>query len=222
MRDGDSPDRSETLKDLLSDPIVWLVMKSDRVTSEQLSKILKAASRKLQRDPDPARMHEGDRRADLYRPGVGIMLLNARNEVLVGRRNDLRDVAWQMPQGGIDEGENARQAVYRELREEIGSDAAVILAETEDWLYYDLPTDLARTAWNGRWLGQRQKWFVMRFKGRDADITVDTERPEFSEWKWVRIDDLDGLAVSFKRNVYLSLAAEVEGVIAPRPESPPP
>jgi len=217
---GNSPGSNEILEELLSDPIVWLVMKSDRVTREEVSEVLRNAGRKLQADPENTRMYEGDRRAGSYRPGVGVMLLNARNEVLVGRRIDLRDAAWQMPQGGIDEGESPHQAVYRELKEEIGSDYADILAETKDWLYYDLPNDLARRAWNGRWLGQRQKWFVMRFKGVDADISVDTEHPEFSEWKWVKIEDLDALVVSFKRNVYLSLVAEVGGAIARPPEPP--
>jgi putative (di)nucleoside polyphosphate hydrolase len=143
-----------------------------------------------------------------YRPGVGIMLLNDHDEVLVGRRNDVPDEEWQMPQGGIDEGEDPRATAFRELKEEIGTDQAEIVAESRSWLRYDLPEDLIGKAWGGRWRGQRQKWFVMRFTGTDADITVDTEHPEFAAWKWVPVEQLPSLIVSFKRQVYVNLLAE--------------
>lgn len=143
-----------------------------------------------------------------YRPGVGIMLLNDLGEVLVGRRNDVPDEEWQMPQGGIDAGEDPRIAALRELKEEIGIDSAEIIGESRGWLSYDLPEELISQAWDGRWRGQRQKWFVMRLTGRDADVTVDTEHPEFSAWKWIPVEQLPRMVVSFKRQVYVNLLAE--------------
>lgn len=143
-----------------------------------------------------------------YRPCVGIMLLNRRGEVFVARRNDVPGEAWQMPQGGIDGGEDPREAAMRELREEIGTDKADILAESKTWLRYDLPKELMGKTWDKPWRGQRQKWFVMRFHGSDADIDLDTEHPEFSAWKWVSVSELPGLVVSFKRQVYLDLLSE--------------
>ena len=143
-----------------------------------------------------------------YRSGVGVMLLNGHGEVFVARRIDMPDEAWQMPQGGIDEGEEPRQAALRELREEIGTDKAEIIAESKAWLHYDLPDEIRRTTWQGRWCGQRQKWFIMRFRGTDADINLATEHPEFGAWTWVPVRDLPALVVSFKRQVYIDLLAE--------------
>jgi putative (di)nucleoside polyphosphate hydrolase len=143
------------------------------------------------------------------------MLLNARNEVFVGRRVDVEHEAWQMPQGGIDEAESPRDAALRELKEEIGVESADVLAESKNWLYYDLPTDLVGKFWDGRWRGQRQKWFLMRLKGAETEINIDTDHPEFSSWKWVAIDELGSLVVSFKRNTYLSVIAEFRDVIDP-------
>lgn len=143
-----------------------------------------------------------------YRPGVGIMLLNDHGEVLVACRNDVSGQSWQMPQGGIEEGEDPRVTAFRELREEIGTDKAEIVAESEGWLRYDLPEELIGKTWEGRWRGQRQKWYVMRFTGRDADITIDTEHPEFRAWKWVPAEQLPSVVVSFKRQVYVHLLAE--------------
>jgi putative (di)nucleoside polyphosphate hydrolase len=143
-----------------------------------------------------------------YRPCVGIMLLNRRGEIFVARRIDIATEAWQMPQGGIDEGEDLRAAAFRELKEEIGTDKAEILAESKGWLRYDLPAELLKTARHGPWRGQRQKWFVMRFTGEDSDINLATEHPEFSAWKWVDVRELPGLIVSFKRQVYLDLVSE--------------
>ncbi|RME64759.1 MAG: RNA pyrophosphohydrolase, partial [Alphaproteobacteria bacterium] len=113
-----------------------------------------------------------------YRPGVGIMLLNARGDVFTGRRIDTQVEAWQMPQGGIDEGESPRQAAFRELAEEIGTDKARVLSETVDWLVYDLPPELMGKVWGGKYRGQRQKWFAMLFEGSDADIDLATAHPE--------------------------------------------
>lgn len=143
-----------------------------------------------------------------YRPCVGIMLLNHAGDVFVARRNDIPDDAWQMPQGGIDEGEDPRAAAFRELREEIGTDAAEIIAESKTWLRYDLPKEILDKARDKRWRGQQQKWFVMRFMGSDADINLETEHPEFSAWKWIPVNELPGLVVSFKRHVYLDLLSE--------------
>lgn len=150
--------------------------------------------------------------ADLpfYRPAVGIMLLNPAGLAFVGRRIDMPAglAAWQMPQGGIDPGETPRQAAFRELAEEVGTGKAEILAETHGWLHYDLPSDIASRMWKGRWRGQRQKWFLMRFTGTDADIDLATGHPEFDAWEWVEPAQLPELIVPFKRQLYRDLLAE--------------
>jgi putative (di)nucleoside polyphosphate hydrolase len=120
-----------------------------------------------------------------------------------------------MPQGGIDEGEKTSTAAFRELKEEIGTGNAEILAESRGWLSYDLPAELIATARHGPWQGQRQKWFVMRFKGSDADINIMTGEPEFSAWKWVSIEQLPDLIVPFKRHVYLSVLNEFRAPAGP-------
>jgi putative (di)nucleoside polyphosphate hydrolase len=125
--------------------------------------------------------------------------------VLVARRIDMVSEAWQMPQGGIDEGESPLDAAFRELEEEIGTAKAELLAEAEEWLNYDLPCDLVPLLWNGRFRGQTQKWFAMRFTGADADIDIETEEPEFLEWKWTDLETLPSLIVPFKRNLYAEL-----------------
>jgi putative (di)nucleoside polyphosphate hydrolase len=143
-----------------------------------------------------------------YRPCVGIMLLNRRGEVLVARRSDVPGEAWQMPQGGIHEGEEPVAAAIRELTEEIGTDRVEILAESKNWLTYDLPAELIERARHLGWLGQRQRWFIMRFTGNDRDINLAAEHAEFSAWKWVPVRELPHLIVSFKRQVYIDLLAE--------------
>ena len=143
-----------------------------------------------------------------YRPGVGIMLLNAANEVFVAKRIDMTSEAWQMPQGGIDEGEDPRTTALRELEEEIGTCKASIIAESREWLVYDLPEHLVPIIWHGRFRGQRQKWFLMRFEGTDADINIATEHPEFSEWKWVAMETLPDVIVPFKRQLYVDIVEE--------------
>jgi putative (di)nucleoside polyphosphate hydrolase len=140
-----------------------------------------------------------------YRPAVGIMLLNAHGQVFVAQRIDTTPEAWQMPQGGIDEGEEPATAALRELKEEIGTARARIIAEYDDWLSYDLPDELVGKVWNGRYRGQRQKWFVMRFLGHDDEIDLDTRHPEFCAWKWADMADLPDLIVPFKRPIYQEL-----------------
>lgn len=139
-----------------------------------------------------------------YRPCVGVMLANADGHVFVGQRIDSDAAAWQMPQGGIDPGEEPRDAALRELWEETGvhPDLVSITAETDGWIPYDLPHDLVPRIWKGRYRGQEQKWFLMRFQGRDEDVNITTEHPEFSEWRWLAPDQLVDNIVPFKRSVY--------------------
>jgi putative (di)nucleoside polyphosphate hydrolase len=159
-----------------------------------------------------------------YRPGVGIMLLNREGSVFVGRRIDMPAglSAWQMPQGGIDRGETPREAAIRELHEEIGTDRAEILGETEGWLHYDLPPDIVGNPWRGRYRGQRQKWFAMRFTGVDGDIDpAATEHPEFDAWEWVRAERLPELIVPFKRALYVAVLDELRRYCGPAfPDTP--
>ena len=145
-----------------------------------------------------------------YRRGVGIMLLNARDEVFVARRIDMPSDAWQMPQGGIDQGERPIEAAWREMAEEIGTANAKLLAKSRGWLRYDLPADLAAVLWQGRYRGQEQKWFAFRFTGADSDINIDTDHPEFSAWRWAAMATLPELIVPFKRQLYIDIIAQFE------------
>jgi len=152
-----------------------------------------------------------------YRPGVGIMLLNRHSQVFVAQRIDMPSAAWQMPQGGIDKGEIPLDAAWRELKEETGTDKAEVVGESRDWHRYDLPVELVPKLWRGRFRGQTQKWFVFRFLGRDEDIDIATEKPEFSDWKWAEMADLPDLIVPFKRTLYLRLVDEFEGFAPGQP-----
>lgn len=143
-----------------------------------------------------------------YRPGVGIMLINADNNVFVARRIDTTAEAWQMPQGGIDEGEEPYECALRELKEETGVSQAALIGESKDWLCYDLPDELIPQIWGGRYRGQRQKWFLMRLEAGDDHINIATEEPEFLDWKWVQLDEVPQLIVPFKRTLYHRLVEE--------------
>jgi putative (di)nucleoside polyphosphate hydrolase len=149
-----------------------------------------------------------------YRPGVGIMLLSRGDLVFIGRRIYMPAglAKWQMPQGGIDIGETPRQAALRELREEIGTDRALILAESRGWFDHDVPDEIAQGIMGGRYRGNRQKWFAMRFTGADTDINLATRHPEFDAWQWVSPERLPELIVPFMRRVYLDILAEFHGL----------
>lgn len=146
----------------------------------------------------------------LYRRGVGVMLLNRDKRVFVGRRIDNTDEAWQMPQGGIDEGEEPWASALRELEEETGIPPHLVIriSECAERLRYDLPPELKGKLWGGKWKGQIQDWYLCRFFGRDSDVNIATEHPEFSEWKWVEPAELPELIVPFKRDLYRRLLAE--------------
>jgi putative (di)nucleoside polyphosphate hydrolase len=142
-----------------------------------------------------------------YRPCVGIMLFNQDGEVFVGKRIDQTVEGWQTPQGGIDKGETPREAVLRELQEEVGTGKAEIIGEMEDWITYDLPPHLVGVAFHGKYRGQRQKWFALRFTGSDADIDLAAHEPEFSAFQWVSLEALPALIVPFKRETYKAVIA---------------
>jgi putative (di)nucleoside polyphosphate hydrolase len=142
-----------------------------------------------------------------YRPCVGIMLFNADGKVFVGKRLDQTVESWQMPQGGIDKGETPKEAALRELMEEVGTKKAEILAEMDDWVTYDLPEHLVGIAFHGKYKGQRQKWFALRFTGKESDIDLTAHDPEFSSYRWVTLAELPDLIVPFKRETYRSVIA---------------
>ncbi|MGE4062215.1 MAG: RNA pyrophosphohydrolase [Rhodospirillaceae bacterium] len=154
-----------------------------------------------------------------YRRGVGIVLVNARGRVFVAERIDTPG-AWQMPQGGIDKNETPRQAALRELREETGTTAAKIIAVTRNWLRYDFPAELtSRKGWIAKYRGQEQKWFLMKFAGRDEEIDIAGEQPEFSAWTWAKLEDVPEMIVGFKRDIYKKVVeAFKDDVAALRPK----
>ncbi|MCE8438469.1 RNA pyrophosphohydrolase [Rhodovulum sulfidophilum] len=149
-----------------------------------------------------------------YRPGVGIMLVNGEGKVFVGQRKDWAEPAWQMPQGGIDKGEEPETALLRELWEETGvtADLVEILARTDDWIHYDLPSELVGRVWKGKYRGQKQLWYLLRFLGGDDQVNIATEHPEFEAWTWIDAEALVAHIVPFKRALYERVVAE----LAPR------
>lgn len=148
-----------------------------------------------------------------YRRGVGIVLLNARNKVFVAQRLDSPEPAWQFPQGGIDHGEDPLLAAKRELVEETGVTSAELIAETPDWLRYDLPVELVPKVWKGRYRGQEQKWYAFRFTGQDSEIRIDGEHPEFSAWRWADLREAPSLIVEFKRPLYEAVVQAFEHLV---------
>ena len=148
-----------------------------------------------------------------YRLCVGVMLLNAQGCTFAGWRKGMRRSAWQMPQGGINKGESPRNAALRELAEETGVQAVDILGESDDWHHYELPRAISGKAWRGRYRGQKQKWFAMRFLGQDSDVNLETHHPEFEDWRWIEPERLPELVVSFKRAVYEAVIEEFRPII---------
>ena len=152
-----------------------------------------------------------------YRACAGIMLVNMDGQVFVGQRIDKapENDAWQMPQGGIDKGETPREAALRELTEETGIsvDLVDVIAESAEEHYYDLPKELMGKIWGGKYRGQRQTWFLMRFKGEDSDVDIATEHAEFSKWQWVSPAQLPQMIVPFKKRLYEAVVAEFEALV---------
>jgi len=161
----------------------------------------------------PAAAARSARPGPEYRHGVGVMLLNRNGLVFAAERIDTPG-AWQMPQGGIDAGEAPVAAARRELAEETGIESATFLAESRGWLSYDLPADLRAKVWNGRYVGQAQKWFALRFDGADAEIRIGGAHAEFSAWQWLAPERLPALIVGFKKPLYETVLAEFAPVIA--------
>ena len=149
-----------------------------------------------------------------YRSNVGIMMVNEKGYVFVGQRLDNNQNAWQMPQGGIDAGEDPETAAYRELLEETGVKKQDVrfVASSSRWLSYDLPEDLIPILWNGKFRGQKQKWFLFKFLGEDRDINIATEHPEFSKWKWISKENLLKEIVPFKKSVYENVLKEFKNI----------
>ena len=137
-----------------------------------------------------------------YRKGVGIFLLNKNKQVWVGKRLDVKNDFWQMPQGGIDSGESEKEAMMRELLEEIGTNNIKIIGTSKEWLSYNIPKELVRKIWKGRYLGQSQKWFACRFVGKENEINLNTRNPEFTDWKWIKPQLLMKSVIPFKRELY--------------------
>ena len=147
------------------------------------------------------------------RSGVGIVVLNKQNKVFVAKRIDNPKNFWQMPQGGVDEGENFLNAAYRELEEETSIKKVKLIQELEGTITYELPDRLLGIIWKGKYRGQKQKWFLMRFNGEDNEINIKTKNPEFLDWKWIELDQITETVVSFKLHIYIELKEKVKKII---------
>ena len=152
--------------------------------------------------------------AQQYRKCVGMMIINQNKEILVGRRIDHPSGFWQMPQGGIDNDEKPEEAVWREMMEEIGTNNVKLIKESSQWIQYNIPSNTLKTLpWGKKYIGQTQKWFAFEFVGKDSEINVGTENPEFSEWKWAKIDTIVENIVPFKRDVYSKILKEFNNLL---------
>jgi len=147
------------------------------------------------------------------RSGVGIIVLNKNNEVFVAKRIDNPKNFWQMPQGGVDEGEDFLKAAYRELNEETSIKSVELIKELEGTITYELPNHLLGIIWKGKYRGQKQKWFLMRFNGEDKEINIKTKNPEFLDWKWIELDQITEVVVDFKLHVYKEIKEKVKKII---------
>ena len=147
------------------------------------------------------------------RIGVGAIVLNNENKIFVGKRKDNPVDKWQMPQGGVDKNENFLTAMKRELNEETSIKNIEIIKELDGWFYYELPKNLLGIIWKGKFRGQKQKWFIVRFTGNESEINLKTKHPEFIEWKWIEMDELPRVIVDFKKDVYEKLLIELKKFI---------
>ena len=147
------------------------------------------------------------------RLGVGAIVLNDKNKVFVGKRKDNPGKYWQMPQGGVDKGENYIDAMKRELSEETSIKNIEILKEIDEWTEYELPNYLLGKIWKGKYRGQKQKWFIVRYLGKDEEVNLKTKHPQFIEWKWIELEKLPGVIVDFKKKLYESLLLKIKTII---------
>ena len=147
------------------------------------------------------------------RIGVGVIVLNNKNKIFVGKRKDNPVNKWQMPQGGVDKNENFLTAMKRELSEETSIKSIKIIKELDGWFQYELPENLVGIIWKGKFRGQKQKWFVVKFTGEESEINLKTEHPEFIEWKWIKMDELPKVIVDFKKDVYEKILIELKKFI---------
>ena len=148
------------------------------------------------------------------RSGVGIVVLNKENKVFVAKRIDNKKNFWQMPQGGVDKGEDFYEAAIRELKEETSIKSVSLIKKIDGLLTYHLPNELLGIIWKGRFKGQIQKWFIVRFIGNESEININTKNPEFLDWKWINLEDLTKIAVNFKFNVYKNLKEEISKILS--------
>ncbi len=148
-----------------------------------------------------------------YRKGVGMMIINQRGEIFIGKRIDTKTQGWQMPQGGINIGETPSRAAFREMEEELGTNKGRIIAESKYWYSYDLPDFLVPKLWDGNYKGQMQKWYLIRFTGSEKDINIHTPEPEFNNWRWINVEELPKMVIHFKRKLYDSVLEEFKPLI---------